>query len=1242
MVALGMLFAQSIDFTPEETAFAVVSDMPGKLDIRLEIDAMNIGEITIEGSKYNTISIGDWGRLTKEGYPALPQFGKRIAVPAKASVSIEMTNVKRRVIQNITPFPAQPPAIDEVGAKSPPFTVNRSYYDHGGVYPEQSAWEQERGTVRSVEMALIRFAPVSWDASTRELTVIESCDIAIHYSTGTIYDERLHSRWFDSLFYQRVLNRNQLSPASSNTRSRDTGCDLLIVTSYEMEEAAELLRAWKQKMGYITDVAYIEDIDNLENYLEEVYDTWDIPPSFAIFLGDAEIIDCDHVNSAISYDNVGTDLTYFCMDGYNDYYPDIASGRVSVDTAEQAMTVVGKMIQYEADPPELASFYESATVCAYFQDDSDNGWIDGYEDRRFVKTSEEVRDWMLDEGYTVERIYCTPSDRVPTNYNDGYYANGEPLPDELLRENGFQWDGDDADIANAINDGVFIVNHRDHGISRNYTYESGSDPSFDGWGDPYFDSWQVQALHNGNLLPFVFSINCQTGWFDGETDYDPSKSYESFCEEFIRNENGGAVGAYGASRSSLSGYNDYFVRGYFDSMWEHFMPNYQYMESGGSTTLMMITGLMAMEEFWEQDNYSEYEFYIFHNFCDPTLRIWRQQPEELAVEHPSTLELTAVNIPITVSEVGGIATCIFDDAIVGRAEITENSFTLTLDEAIEFPGTATVTVNIRDNLIYEGEIEFIQPSAGFVLIDSLIVSDISGNDDGEWDAGEELNLQFFYRNAGTLASDPVTAVISPDEFIDLDIESMQIDETVPGEIGFFETTGTLSMQCDDGQNVIITITIENDTGTFEHQYEIPAVFLPKLVCETDSVYTQLDQPSQSQIPVTLENIGAAPLEIEVINYSNQAADLTASDAYIMAPSTAGFDNLNEMTIMLWFNIPDGFTPGYLLYKGESFINRSFQIALPNMNSLNYAVLTSTGVNASRNLAYNFEADHWYHFAVTVSEDGMKSYLDGILMGEDEFTPPIRYNEDAFFFGCAMNGVYEFNGYMDGLTFFSRELSAVEIVEKSCLILPNQEIGLIGYYPFDEDTGSMNVVTGVEGTLVGDTTFDTVGAPISTWLYCNPSTIEIPGYSNVELYLNFMPEAYQAGLYESHIELRSNSSYESSIDIPVTLYYTYYSIGDEPQPEQDFQISLLSNPFTPGIRAGGFRFDLPEPMNVEITLYNIKGQRVRKLVSELKPQGTHSVTWDGCDQAGKNVGSGVYLARIVAGKHRATRKMMLIR
>ncbi len=1247
LMVVTMLCAQTINLQPEQTGLTVISDSPGRLDLRLEINEINIGKTSVNGTQFNTLSIGDWNNLTQTGYPALPQFGKRIAVPRNASVSISMSNVKRTTISDIFPFPAQPPALDEVGAKTPPFSYNADYYQRGSRYPEKPILEQDRGIVRGVELALVRFAPVSWDASTHELTIIESCDITITYSAGSLYDERLHSRWFDSLYRQRILNKEQLTPANPSRNLRDIGADLVIITSEEMQNAAEALQEWKQETGFITEIAYVEtignDADDISDYLDQAYEDWDIPPSFVIFLGDSDIVPCDYLASAISSGSVGTDLPYLCMDGYWDYYPDIASGRISVDDDNQAMLVVQKIIHYESNPPEQTSFYQHATVAGYFQDNADDyNYMDGYEDRRFVKTSEEIRDWLLDEGYDVERIYYTPDDRNPTNYNSGSYANGEPIPNELLRENGFGWDGEDGDISAAIQSGTFILNHRDHGISRNYTYDDGSDPSFDGWGDPHYDTDDIESLSNGDLLPFVFSINCQTGWFDGETDQDQNKCFESFCEEFIRHEDGGAVGAFGASRTSLSGYNDMFVRGYFDSMWENFMPDYSNMESGGHSSIAMLSGLIAMEDHWDQGLYSEYTFAIFHNFGDPTLRIWRRQPTEITVEHPASLELSTTQFPITVSETGAIATLSFNGEILARTEVESNTFNLVLDVPLEIPGIAVLTVDKRDFLVYRSEIDIVPPSSGFILVDSLSVADANGNQDGECDAGEEIGITIHFRNAGTVQSDPVTVSLSPDNFIELSEESFNVSGIEAGQTGSHELTGTLSAQCENMQEVVIGVSIVNEAGEYSEGYAIPVVRLPKMITEVDSVYTQIDEPDQMQIPLTLENVGGEALEFDIVNYSNQAADLTNPDSYVTLPTSDAFNNLNEMTFMTWFRIPEGCTPGYLLFKGDSFVSRCFQLAIPNMNAINYSVLNQDGSNFNRNLAYSLEPDQWYHFAVTVSEDGMRSFINGIMVAEDDFEPPVRYNDETFYVGSTIGGAYEFNGFLDGLAFFSEALLDTQIMEMSFHINPDAQPNLIAYFPLDNTTGTMDVVTGETGSVSGDVSFDIAGSPMLSWMGCNPISSEIPAHDQMDVELTFAPEDFQDGLYESFIEIQSNSAYGYSVIIPVTMYYTYQSIEDQPEPVSSHSVSLLANPFTPGLRNGGIRLNLPEPVEVEIALYNIKGQKVRQLVSSEKIQGSRSIVWDGKDYSGKTVRSGVYFARVITGNKSVIKKMLLIR
>jgi len=64
--------------------------------------------------------------------------------------------------------------------------------------------------------------------------------------------------------------------------------------------------------------------------------------------------------------------------------------------------------------------------------------------------------------------------------------------------------------------------------------------------------------------------------------------------------------------------------------------------------------------------------------------------------------------------------------------------------------------------------------------------------------------------------------------------------------------------------------------------------------------------------------------------------------------------------------------------------------------------------------------------------------------------------------------------------------------------------------------------------------------------------------------------------------------------------------------------------------------------VEIVVYNIRGQRVRTLVNNFHQPGEYMVVWNGRDDNGNPVGSGVYFYRMTAGDFQETRKMMLLK
>jgi hypothetical protein len=73
-----------------------------------------------------------------------------------------------------------------------------------------------------------------------------------------------------------------------------------------------------------------------------------------------------------------------------------------------------------------------------------------------------------------------------------------------------------------------------------------------------------------------------------------------------------------------------------------------------------------------------------------------------------------------------------------------------------------------------------------------------------------------------------------------------------------------------------------------------------------------------------------------------------------------------------------------------------------------------------------------------------------------------------------------------------------------------------------------------------------------------------------------------------------------------------------------------------------RFSLPAREMVRLTLYDLAGQQVVTLVRDARQAGTHTVTWDGMDDRGRALASGVYLCRLQADDQREARKLLLLR
>ena len=109
---------------------------------------------------------------------------------------------------------------------------------------------------------------------------------------------------------------------------------------------------------------------------------------------------------------------------------------------------------------------------------------------------------------------------------------------------------------------------------------------------------------------------------------------------------------------------------------------------------------------------------------------------------------------------------------------------------------------------------------------------------------------------------------------------------------------------------------------------------------------------------------------------------------------------------------------------------------------------------------------------------------------------------------------------------------------------------------------------------------------------------------------------------------------------ITIHWNGVSNQESPVPQLTTALNAnYPNPFNPST---SIAFSLAESARVKLNIYNLKGQKVKSLLSSDMASGTHSITWNGDDDSGRGVSSGIYLIRMDTPRQSFTRKAMLMK
>jgi len=290
--------------------------------------------------------------------------------------------------------------------------------------------------------------------------------------------------------------------------------------------------------------------------------------------------------------------------------PWISGGRIPVEKEEEGMSVVDQIIRYEKDPPFDPEYYKRVTVAGSFVagENEEGGYQDGRAKDNSMKTLEDIRTHMISQGFEVNRVYFSSTDKSKSYV----YNNGTPVPRELKDHIITDQDTAAKLLISYLNEGQLIACHRGHGW-------------WDGWLEPRFKTKDLKFISSDR--PWVlFSINCLTGSF-----HEPSK--DVLAQKMLA-LSGGPPTLIAANFITSTWHNDSMAIALFDALWPGIIPVFPKTDMIYPVKNRRIGDLLNYAKAYLLVQHganieTKEQIELYHIIGDPTLEIWGDKPSSL-------------------------------------------------------------------------------------------------------------------------------------------------------------------------------------------------------------------------------------------------------------------------------------------------------------------------------------------------------------------------------------------------------------------------------------------------------------------------------------------------------------------------------------------------------------------------------------------------------------------------------------
>jgi len=1210
------LTAEQIVVSQYPDDIRLTNSNPNNMELEFTLGSFYREPVTINGDSWYHLFLKKEGLTLEAGMPQVPVLARSLIIPALAKMHLNITN-SEYVELTLPVAPSKGNLTRDIDPATIPYTF-ADFYQSGESYPAEIAYLTEPFILRDYRGITVRFQPFIYYPATQTLRVYTKLNISV-YAQGTDLTNALlnpktsYSRYFESTYQNMFLNFSAAKYPSLDEEGR-----ILVIKHSMFDATIQPWVDWKRQLGFTVDVVDVTQAGstaaNIKTYIQNQYDL-NNGLMFVQLVGDAPQI------PTLTYSGGGSDPSYALLAGNDNYY-DIFVGRFSAQTVAELETQVARSIYYERDIAPGATWLEKAIGIASAEGGSGQGDM-GESD---ITHMNNIRTDLLNYGYTT----------VDQIYDPGATA---------------------AQVSNSVNQGRGFINYCGHGAD---TY----------WVTTNFNNNNANALTNDYMLPLIVSVACVNGNFVSQT---------CFAEAWMRSVNETTNAPAGAITFWGSTINQSWappMRGQ-DEVTDLLVGNLKYRVGG-----LLFNGAHKIIEVYGSQGLADARTWTI--FGDASLMVRTKNPQVITATFNPVLFLGMSSFAVQTIP-GGRITLTNNGIIYGKgiADATGNCV-INLDIIPDLPMDMTLTIIAFDYQTYIQTIQVLPSSGPYLVVEETTFSDVNDN---IFTTGETVFLDMNLSNIGSETATSVSVTLSTnDSYVTLLNPTLTIGDIANGTVS---SAGTFQIQLSnsipDEHTVNLHIFIATSDGeTFENNCSFiayaPAITWGPLQindslgnnngridagenvtitfnvtnsghCDAADISTTLIVNGVSHLitPIisTIENLPVSQTGQMIYNVTFSSQIPMGTSVQLTAMTMFGeYLSIHTYTIVVgivmenfdfgFSNFPWVFEGGNWTISPDSF-NGSMAAKSPSINNN-----SSSSISITYQCPQAGEISFWKKVSSEPSCDFLKFYINGILKfqwsGTDDFwsqvTYPVSPGTNVFKWEYVKNNgsyqgsdcawlddiIFPSTGEQIGIPVFVIDMEAIDFGEVIVNTIVSQTVTIC-------NCGTASML----GTIATESPFS-LGEPSMPAYYLE---YIIPVGESFTFNVNFQP--LQNSVYTGTLII--NSDDPNALVNTIPLYGTGQPVAND-DPVAVLVTSLKGcypNPFNPTTTIS---FSIKEKAPVELVIYNILGQKVRTLVNQPLEPGEHSIVWNGTDNKGRSVASGIYFYRMKAGNYSETKKMVL--